>query len=198
MNFVRSSQGFTIVAVLFFLLHVKASTLPHGSPGVHPKIFDYGAQSHVPLISQKEKGFRISRRVGTLTDTAGDYDLALMLSDQLMPVQVAAGIIETFYQGVMGKSINYSLTNRSYRRSFMFRMGTLILVFRCLGADRSRCLPWPLVTMFAQCKSAFRSNFRSMLHGSKILKHFLESHYFPPKKLSNIDAWLDEEALILK
>ena len=85
-----------------------------------------------------------------LTGTSGDYDVSLALGNQLMPVQIAAAVIESFYQSVMGRTISYSLTNRLSTRSFVFRKGALVLFFRCLEGGRSGCLPWPLITMFAQ------------------------------------------------
>lgn len=102
-------------------------------------------------FGQEDTGVKtVMRRTGVLTGTAGDWDLTLALSDQLMPTQVAASVVEHFYQSVMGKSINYSLTNRRITPAFRFRKGALVLLFRCVSGGPSGCFPWPLVTMFAQ------------------------------------------------
>ena len=139
-----------MLVLLMLMVDVWATTLPlHGSQGLGRNIDNVDTRP-AAFRSEDDKSNPISRRTGMLTGSAGDWDLTLTISDQLIPVQIAAGAIERFYQSVMGKSISYSLTNRRNTSSLEFRKGALVLMFRCLTSDRSGCLPWPLVTVFAQ------------------------------------------------
>ena len=58
-----------------------------------------------------------------LTGSAGDFDLTLELSNQMRLIQIAANVIESFYQGLMGTSINHSLTGIPATPIFKFRKG---------------------------------------------------------------------------
>ena len=146
----RNACSASVLAILLILFCTTGNTLSPSSTGLLRRTFHQGAT--ISTISSNGDGHIKAgwRRRALLTGTSGEYELSLALGDQLMPIQIAAAVIESFYQGVMGKTINYSLTNRRGTRSFIFRKGALVLFFRCLEGGRSGCLPWPLMTMFAQ------------------------------------------------
>ena len=145
----RNACWASVLAVLM-LFSTTSNTLSPGSTELSQRKPDQGATRSIVFSNGAGRIRPAWRRRAILTGTSGEYDLSLELSDQLMPVQIAAAVIESFYQSVMGKTIHYSLTNRRGARSFVFRKGAIVLFFRCLGGGGSGCLPWPLITMFAQ------------------------------------------------
>ena len=63
-----------------------------------------------PSEGDKRISTSVARRTGTLTGSPGDFDLTLELSNQMLPSQIAAGVIESSYQSLMGISINHRLS----------------------------------------------------------------------------------------
>lgn len=140
----------SLLAFAMILSIIMTTALPSRKPQNLCNTFSVVAQRTV-IFGNEDAGIKsVTRRTGVLTGTAGDWDLTLALSDQLMPIQVAASVIESFYQSVMGKSITYSLTDRRPTPAFRFKKGALVLLFRCVSGGPSGCFSWPLVTMFSQ------------------------------------------------
>ena len=146
----RRAPCASVPAIFLILFCTTCTTLSTGSRGLLQRTSDQDATRSTVFSNGGGHVRPAWRRRAILTGTSGDYDLSLALGDQLVPVQIAAAVIESFYQSVMGKTINYSLTNRRGKPSIVFRKGAFVLFFRCLEGGRSGCLPWPLITMFAQ------------------------------------------------
>ena len=140
----------SLLALAIILSITTTTALPSEKTQSLRDSFSLVARTAVTSSKEDARLKTVIRRTGVLTGTAGDWDLTLVLSDQLMPIQVAASVVESFYQSVMGKSISYSLTSRRITPAFRFRQGALVLLFRCVSGGPSGCFPWPLVTMFAQ------------------------------------------------
>lgn len=125
----KKIYGLGLLATLVFLFNVVITMPPPGSPGLPRRTISEGASGSSLFTSAGEHPNSVARRTARLTGTSGDYGFSLVIGEQLMSIQVAAGAIESFYQSVMGKSISYSLTSRPGTPSFKFRKGTLVLLF---------------------------------------------------------------------
>ena len=74
-----------------------------------------------PLVSSEGEDAITSvlRRTGILTGSAGDFDLTPELSNQMLPIQIAAGVIRVSTK-VSCISINHSLTDIPAPKIFRF------------------------------------------------------------------------------
>lgn len=125
----QTTYGFSLLVTLTFLFSVVITTPLPDTPELPQRTISKDASRSSVFTRAGGRPDSVTRRNVWLTGTSGGYDFSLVIGEQLMPVQIAAGVIESFYRSVMGKSINYSLTSRRGTPSFKFKKGTLVLLF---------------------------------------------------------------------
>lgn len=86
----------------------------------------------------------------TTTGTVGEYNVNLDCSQQFLPSGVTIEAIERFFRSIMVKTASYPDHDGPESPAFTLSVGALALGVRCLRRILGDCVPWPLVSAFAE------------------------------------------------
>ena len=92
----------------------------------------------------------VVRRTRITTATLGEWNVHLNSREQILPINAAVPSFELFFQAIMGKTISFALTGEPELLGCAFTKRALVLSFKCLRGGPDNCIPWSMMTVFAE------------------------------------------------